>query len=302
MANYYKMTLSNQKAPLIKQGWLRVVIFFVCYIACVSLITSMVILFTLPLVTTNITNDKTQLMKQAPLFYIATTLAAVISFLMVFLFRRLCDRRSIVSLGFSFSKNGGNAMLGLFTALLILCTGTLFLYFNKNLSWNDVDIQPQHLFTGAMGMLIVAFSEELVFRGYILNNLLESMNKWVALVISATLFCIMHATNPNINAISLINIFLAGLLIGINYIYTKNLWYGIFFHFSWNFFQGSLLGYEVSGATVQSIFSHQMQGDELFTGGIFGFEGSIVATVLTGGCLLLYSFIYLKKYKAVAVE
>lgn len=295
------MTLSNQKNPLIKQGWVRVIIFFASYILVTSLLTSIVVLITLPLLTNNIVKDATQLVKQAPLLYIITTTIAILSVLMVFLFRRLFDRQTVDSLGFSLKRSVGNTSLGFSTAALILCVGTLFLYFNGNLQWNDISFSAEDLFTGAIGLLIVAFSEELVFRGYILNNLLESMNKWAALSISAALFTIMHASNPSINPISILNIFLAGLLLGINYIYTRNLWYAISFHFAWNFFQGSVLGYEVSGTNVNSIFSHQMQGNELFTGGIFGFEGSLVATALTAICFLLYATIYSKKYRAVQV-
>jgi uncharacterized protein len=295
------MSSSNQKNPLIKQGWLRVIIFFTSYILITTLVTSVVVLLALPFLTNDLVNDAAQLLKQAPLLYITTTSIAIISFLQVILFRRLFDRRTIASLGFSFKKSAGDASIGFFTAVLILCLGTLFLHLNGNLQWNDFSFNPGDLFTGAIGLLIVALYEELVFRGYILNNLLESMNKWVALAISAVLFTIMHATNPSINPLSIINIFLAGLLLGINYIYTKNLWYAIAFHFAWNFFQGSILGYEVSGANVNSLFSHQMQGNELFTGGIFGFEGSVVATILTLVCFLIYATIYAKKYRAIQV-
>ena len=145
-------------------------------------------------------------------------------------------------------------------------------------------------------MLIVAFYEEVVFRGYILNNLLASVNKWLALLITAILFALAHSANPDFSIIPAINIFLAGILLGINYIYTKNLWFAIMLHFSWNFFQGPILGYKVSGLNMQSLLERELQGNVFFTGGNFGFEGSILATLLyTAACITLVC-VYEKKY------
>ena len=86
------------------------------------------------------------------------------------------------------------------------------------------------------------FSEELVFRGYLLSNFMESMNKYYALLYNSILFALMHSVNPNFNFIDFINLFLAGLLLGLPYVYTKNLWYPMSLHFAWNFFQGPVFG------------------------------------------------------------
>ncbi len=112
----------------------------------------------------------------------------------------------------------------------------------------------------------------MVFRGYILNNLMESMNKWAALGVSAGLFTMAHGSNPGISFIAVINLALAGLLLGVNYIYTRNIWFGICFHFSWNFLQGPVLGYQVSGLPLQSVLQPSLQGPWWLTGGSFGIE------------------------------
>ena len=120
------------------------------------------------------------------------------------------------------------------------------------------------------------------------------MNKWWALIISSVLFASMHWANDNVNWLSIITIFIAGLLLGINYIYTKNLWFGIFMHFGWNFFQGSVLGYNVSGIeTGSSIMQQSINGSEYLTGGKFGFEGSIICPIL----LLLMFFVFIWEYE-----
>ena len=84
----------------------------------------------------------------------------------------------------------------------------------------------------------------------------------------------MHGANPNISLFSLLGLFLAGIALGSSYMYTKNLWYPIAFHFSWNLFQ-SLLGFNVSGQDIYSIIEFTVPENNKINGGQFGFEGSI---------------------------
>jgi len=144
-------------------------------------------------------------------------------------------------------------------------------------------------------MAIIAFYEELVFRGYILNNLMESFNKWIALLISAILFAIFHLDNPSVNIVAVLNVFSAGVLLGVNYIYTKNLWFAFLFHFGWNFFEGPILGYKISGLNTQTLLQTELKGDVLLTGGEFGFEGSIFSLALMLITILLLYWIYEKR-------
>jgi membrane protease YdiL (CAAX protease family) len=99
----------------------------------------------------------------------------------------------------------------------------------------------------------------------------------------------------------MINIFLAGILLGINYIYTKNLWFAILFHLSWNFIQGPLLGYKVSGVNLPSLLQTSMNGDLLLTGGDFGFEGSIFDLAITILTILILYLVYERKFAVVTV-
>jgi membrane protease YdiL (CAAX protease family) len=119
-----------------------------------------------------------------------------------------------------------------------------------------------------------------LMRGYILNNLMTGMNKYLALLLSSSIFGLLHLLNDGVTVLAMVNLILAGILLGSSYIFTKNLWFPISLHLFWNFFQGPVLGYSVSGMKVNPIFTLSSTGNELFTGGEFGFEGSIVCTVL----------------------
>jgi membrane protease YdiL (CAAX protease family) len=139
---------------------------------------------------------------------------------------------------------------------------------------------------------MIALAEEIVFRGYILKNLMRSVNKWMALGISAILFAMAHWGNPGMTPVAAVNLLLGGLLLGINYIYTRNLWFAISFHFSWNFFQGPVLGYEVSGLPLHNVLQPDLKGPWWITGGSFGFEGSFITTCLFIAALLLLYTVY----------
>ena len=64
-------------------------------------------------------------------------------------------------------------------------------------------------------------------------------------------------------------------------------------HLTWNFFQGPIFGFEVSGIESESIIKQSVTGNEILTGGSFGFEGSILATV---GIIIMILYLD-KKYK-----
>jgi len=126
---------------------------------------------------------------------------------------------------------------------------------------------------------------------------MEYGNKYLALFISSVLFALIHGMNPNLTIIAMVNLAIAGGVLGITYIYTKNIWYPVFLHVSWNYFQGPIYGFEVSGTQAVSIISQKVSGNELITGGDFGFEGSIILTFLMIALIIVSDVIMRKKYK-----
>jgi membrane protease YdiL (CAAX protease family) len=136
-----------------------------------------------------------------------------------------------------------------------------------------------------------------VFRGYVLGNLMESFeNKWVALIVSSVLFAGFHFTSPGIYPLAFVNLFIAGGILGSNYIYTKNLWFSFFLHLSWNFFQGPLIGFRVSGLVFPSLLVAETKGDMTITGGDFGLEGSMLTTLTAVIAFFLLVWAFERKY------
>jgi hypothetical protein len=284
--------------PVISQGWLRVLIFCVAYFAISLLIAIPIILF----VKSSVDDPKIDItaLMNGDYLWVTILLTALVLLILVFIFRKFIDRQTFASLGFELDGFFSDAASGFFLTAAILGIGTIILYFSGHLLWLDVNADFSKLFIAFGMVVIIAFSEELVFRGYILNNLMQSFGKWIALFISAILFAAAHSLNPGINLLSVGGLFLAGILLGINYIYTKNLWFAILFHISWNFFQGPILGYKVSGVNLPALLEPEIKGDTAITGGDFGFEASMINILLLLIAISALYFIYEKKYKTPA--
>jgi uncharacterized protein len=293
------MTTDNK--PLIQFGWLRAAIY-----AAVSVVLLVIILSVIGVVITkNGSKDVIENGEQSISSFLSTYVIVSVVFIgLAFLFRKLVDRQSFFSLGFQWKGFSSQAISAFFLALLILCTGSMILVVLKFLFFTGVAIDTSNLFYSLLLFIIVAFTEEITFRGYILNNLMQSMNKWWALTICSIVFALSHITNPSGDQIlPMLNIFVAGYLLGINYIYTKNLWFAIFLHFTWNFFQGPILGYEVSGFSTSGLFLQTTKGPALLTGGDFGFEGSLVCLILNIiTCIFLWRYYESQKPSQTAVS
>lgn len=288
------MVINTPRTPLIQQGWLRAVIFcvaiiFASYLTGYLLGTALAVSGNAQVVQDL---EKLSLMGILISVFIGITLSVV--------FRLFIDRKPVISLGFDrLDEHRYEPLAGLLLAIVLMGLGALILYFTGALRWVDMRFDGADLFIQLILMLLVATSEEMVFRGYLLNNMLDSLGKQKALAASAGLFTLAHVFNPEITPIGIMNIFLGGVLLGINFIYTRSLWFSIGLHFGWNFIQGYLLGFAVSGYSAPTLLQQELKGHPVLTGGAFGVEGSLVTTgLLVAGILLLY-YMYERKYAAI---
>jgi membrane protease YdiL (CAAX protease family) len=200
------------------------------------------------------------------------------TFLVLWIFMKYIDRERFVDLGFQFKDRSIDFMVGTAVGLITMVFGFILLIGIDEITYSGIILNPMDLFISVLLFLIVAVVEEALFRGYILKNLMLSCNKYLALIISSVLFSLMHGFNPNMSLFSFFGLFCAGIILGITYIYTKNLWYPIGLHFGWNFFQ-THLGFNVSGRDFYSLIEFYYTTGNLFNGGEFGFEGSVFSVV-----------------------
>ena len=126
-----------------------------------------------------------------------------------------------------------------------------------------------------------AFGEELLFRGYAFQTLVQGVTVLPATLLMAIIFAAAHVQNPHMTVLSTINVVLAGVLFAIAYIKTRSLWLPFGIHWSWNFCQTTLYGLPTSGiaGTSRALVVSEPNGPVWITGGSFGPEGGILATV-----------------------
>ena len=295
----------TSKTPLIPKAWLRLMLFggTFCLIALLIGVPAILYITGTPLdaLEKNVLEVMSGLMAGEYLWVMLLVefLTAVIS---VGIFRFLIERRGIDGLGWTLDGYTGEALAGFFLAPALLGLAAIIILLSGHLEWTDIVWQPSTLFLSFGWMVLIAFGEELVFRGYILGNLMEWLpNKWIALGVSSVLFAAYHAITPAIHTLAFLNLFLAGILLGLNYLYTRNLWFAFMLHLGWNFFEGPILGFHVSGTVFPSLFQAEPNGDLFITGGDYGLGGSMPMTLLLLVAILVLAWAFERKYQRVSM-
>lgn len=152
--------------------------------------------------------------------------------------------------------------------------------------------------------LSVGFYEEFMTRSYLIPNLKEGFTVFgispvkaliAAVILSSSIFGILHAANPNSNTVAVVNIIGAGLMLAIPYVLTGRLALSVGLHFSWNFSQGGIYGFRVSGTEpMHPLIDIQQGGPAWWTGGAFGPEGGLIGVLGVLFCLAM-CLLYIRK-------
>lgn len=217
---------------------------------------------------------------------------AVIEVIIILLFQKFNSGKiSLKRMGFSLKNKGIEFLSGAILGVFLISIGFVILKMMGFVRVISLEFNPIIFVSYLFFFLIVAFTEELLARGLILNILLEGFNEYVSLSISAFIFAGLHLMNNYIDFIPFLNLILAGYLLGVFYILRHSIMFPIGLHFTWNFFQGPVFGFEVSGHNVKGIIQHQLVGNQIFTGGSFGFEGSMIAfPMMLLGIFFIYKY------------
>ena len=210
---------------------------------------------------------------------IITAATVLLSYILLY---RFYEKRKITEL--SLASFGKNALIGFSVGLLLQSLVILVIYLSGGYSVIHV-IPVSFLIPAFTIALTSAITEELLIRGIVFRITEEKLGTVIALIISALLFGLLHLANHGATLFSAISIALqAGVLLAAAYIFSRNLWLPIFLHFAWNFAEGGIYGVLISGNTVRkSLITSKITGSPLLTGGQFGPENSIQATLL---CLI----------------
>jgi membrane protease YdiL (CAAX protease family) len=123
------------------------------------------------------------------------------------------------------------------------------------------------------------------------QTIASGFNLFWGVIISSAVFGLLHFGNPGANWVSTIGIFFAGIFLAYGYVRTKQLWLSMGLHIGWNFFEGVVFGFPVSGLDIYALTRIKVTGPAIWTGGEFGPEaGLIVLPALIVGAILTYFY------------
>ena len=219
-------------------------------------------------------------------YYLYYELFSFVIILFLFIFWvKVIEKNALSSLGFV--KRNWLKYLGWGIMFSLVQMGVIALIYQisgiGSFELNELSLEPILFILGLFPFwLLQGGTEEVATRGWLLTRIAARTNLPLAIAISSSLFGILHMGNAGVTFLSVLNIILDGVLAGLLFIYTDSIWLVVAQHGTWNYVQGNLLGFQVSGTGADaSIFSFTMgSGPDGLTGGTFGAEGSIITTLV----------------------
>jgi len=291
-----KKVFINPETGLLRAGW-RILAFFVIFMAitAAAMIGIRTILGSL---------QRGSVLQFSILAVTATTA--------IFIARRYLDKKSFSSLGLDIDKYAVlDVLFGIVNSALLMA-GMYFVLrwaglieFNGFSWWaGEASIETGFrlavlpiVFAVLFKLTIVAWWEELAFRGYLFQNLIAGIGlKW-SIIISSLVFGFLHAVNPDATFLSSLLIALITPQLIYAYLKTGQLWLPMGLHLGWNFFQASVFGFAASGQESPSLISQAPIGPEWLSGGAFGAESSVLIipfTILS--CFLIHYWVQATRF------
>lgn len=221
----------------------------------------------------------------APITAVTAIPMTAACFGLCYLCRRFLDKRDWYSMGYRQpSINGWSGLVSgfiigatpiLLAALMVYLTGG-FQLGGFGMELTTIIMIPT--------LFLMAFTEEILFRGYVLQNYVDQSQTQFGILVSSIIFWLVHALNPGVwsSPLIAINLFGAGIILAQAYLLSDNIWYPTVMHFAWNAVQGLLLSIPVSGLRLGGLIHLTLVPDfpAWLSGGDFGLEGSLIVTVL----------------------
>jgi membrane protease YdiL (CAAX protease family) len=199
---------------------------------------------------------------------------------------RAVDRRPVGALGFPLEPRAArDSAVGLGIGGGLLGGAVLLLAVAGTARWVADDGGAAEYAASLARSLVIftvaAAAEEVIFRGYAFQALVQGTGAWPAILLTSAAFAAGHGQNPNVTWLGLANIFLAGIMLAVAYLRTRSLWFATAVHMGWNWVMSALLDFPVSGAQFDTpLYSARELGADWWTGGAFGPEAGLAATLV----------------------
>jgi membrane protease YdiL (CAAX protease family) len=197
------------------------------------------------------------------------------------------DGRPAAALGFYAGRAGASETgLGILAGVAVAVVAVAVMASFGALAWSAEEGTIVAWLVGAgstiLFLTLPAAAEEALLRGYPLQAIAEIHGPWAAIIVTSAVFAAMHQGNPGLTLIGVLNIAAAGVLLGIIYLKTLSLWWATGVHLGWNWAHGYLADVPVSGLELVDapFYEGVPRGSEWLSGGAFGPEGSLLATLV----------------------
>ena len=196
---------------------------------------------------------------------------------------KVFDARSLADIGLATGPGAGrNFSIGLLlggglAALMLLApllagTGHLIARQAADFSWNSLLFYFAILVFGAAG-------EEMIYRGYAFQLLIEKIGPFATVLPVGVLFGFAHSANPHATKLSVFNTALWGVLLGYAFLRSHDLWLPIGLHYGWNVVL-PMFGVNLSGLTIDiTRYTYKWDLAPVWSGGTYGPEGGLLTTI-----------------------
>ncbi|EMS69691.1 CPBP family intramembrane glutamic endopeptidase [Ruminiclostridium cellobioparum] len=224
-------------------------------------------------------------------FSLLTLFCTIIVTILVIVYCRFIEKRSLYSMGFVKRKAVFNYLLGLVIGAVMFGAGVLICWLTGALAFNGVILGNSLglVFAFFLAFLFQGMSEEVMLRGYFMVSIAAKKTVVVAILLNSILFALMHILNNGISLLPVINLTLFGIFASVYMLRTGNIWGVCAIHSMWNFVQGNIFGIAVSGINIKaSVFSFVPAGTgTLINGGDFGLEGGLGVTIVLVAAIII---------------
>lgn len=276
----------------------KILAFWLCYIAGLFLAEGVVILLHFALGKNMLVGD----VFDGQTITLITYYGYIIMSGVALLYWKLIEKKPLSEMGLT--KRFGNYFIGIIVGVLLLAVSVFAIVLTGNIEYHGIfenaDILMIILLFG--GFIIQGATEEILCRGIVLHTLKEKTPTWIAIAVSTVLFIIPHWSSlfeggTIYGVIGVANLVLISIIFSLLTIRFKSIWVACGLHSFWNAILYCILGLNLSGKdeTVTAIFNMQSVGENIWNGGAYGIEASVITTVVLALAAALIWYMNRKK-------
>lgn len=213
-----------------------------------------------------------------------------------FLYWKLFRKKTLSDMGIT--KQLGNYFVGAAAAILLVGLSVLAVMLTGAIKYHgifkSIDFAMILLMLG--GFIIQGAMEEILCRGVVLMSLKDKVPLPVGIGVSTVVFMVPHLSTlsegkPIFVLIGMLDLIIISVIFSLLTIRYDSIWAACGLHSVWNFVLFSILGLNLSGNDTKTaaIFDMRSVGENIFNGGVYGIEASVVtAVVLSAAAVLIF--------------